>query len=282
LTGSISWSIDGVVAGTGGSLLTTLSDGNHTITASVTDSGGNTTDETISLTVGIPTVATSVSVDSISYTTEGGRRGDKNLLVTVALIDDLGNPNSGASVSIQLNLDSGASWTSSATTGDDGTMRLRLRNAPAGVYSTVITNVAAGSLNWDDTTPTNSYSKGGAGNVSVASESAVLESVSPETVLPEAGEPSADIVNVLRPVLYFETTSFQAVLDDDDSDVVRRESGHVDVTTFVAVTHVTADFTQQTIEDGETEQHEADGNQDVEEFFGTLIDPETLALRMFS
>ena len=53
LTGSLSWSsdLDGVI-GLGGSFSTVLSDGSHTITASVTDSGGASGSDSISVTVG--------------------------------------------------------------------------------------------------------------------------------------------------------------------------------------------------------------------------------------
>lgn len=50
--------------GTGGSFSTTLSDGIHTITASVTDSGGKTGSDSISITVG--TASPEIAVDSIT------------------------------------------------------------------------------------------------------------------------------------------------------------------------------------------------------------------------
>ena len=55
LTGSLVWTsnIDGLI-GTGGSFSTTLSDGDHTITASVTDSGGKTGSDFVTVTVGAP------------------------------------------------------------------------------------------------------------------------------------------------------------------------------------------------------------------------------------
>ena len=55
LTASLVWtsSIDGQI-GTGGSFSTILSDGNHTITAEVTDSGGKTRSDSIGITVGTP------------------------------------------------------------------------------------------------------------------------------------------------------------------------------------------------------------------------------------
>ncbi len=89
LTESLVWtsSIDGQI-GSGGSFSTTLSDGNHTIAASVTDSDGAIGSDSVSITVGSPPAeATTVSVDSVTYSTEG-----LHLFITVALVDDLGDP----------------------------------------------------------------------------------------------------------------------------------------------------------------------------------------------
>ena len=154
LTTSLVWTsdIDGQI-GTGGSFSTTLGDGSHTITASVTDSGGKTGSASIGITVGTPpSEPTSVSVDSITYATEGGKNGDKHLLITVALVD----PVSGASVSIRLdNTNTGQSWIGTGTTGTDGTVTFSLKNAPSGCYTTTVTDVTASGLTWDDTSPAN-------------------------------------------------------------------------------------------------------------------------------
>jgi len=162
LTASLVWtsSIDGQI-GTGGSFETTLSDGNHTITASVTDSGGKTGSASISITVGTPpSEPTTVSVSTISYATNGGRDGKKHLSVTIALVDDLGNPVSGASVSIKLdNTTTGQSWTGAGTTGTDGTVTFSLNNAPSGWYTTAVTDVTAEGLDWDGVTPENEFCK---------------------------------------------------------------------------------------------------------------------------
>ena len=161
LTAGLVWTsdIDGQI-GTGGSFSTTLSDGSHTITASVTDSGGKTGSNSIKITVGAPSGATTVSVSSISYVTEGGRDGKKHLYVTVAVVDDLGSPVAEASVSIKLdNTTTAQSWTGTASTGADGTVTFSLKNAPSGTYTTIVTDVTADGLIWDGSTPDNSYEK---------------------------------------------------------------------------------------------------------------------------
>ncbi len=163
LTASLVWTSDiNGETGTGGSFSTTLSDGNHTITASATDSGGKTGSDSISITVGEPPAeATTVSVDLIEYAVAGGRNHDKNLLITVTLADDLGNIVAGASVSIRLdNTTKNRSWTGTSTTGTNGTVTFSLRNAPSGWYTTVVTNVTVAGLKWDpEDTPPNGFDK---------------------------------------------------------------------------------------------------------------------------
>lgn len=161
LTAGLSWesSIDGSI-GTGGSFsLSSLSDGNHNITASVTDSGGKTGSASISITVGTPSEPTTVSVSTITYATEGGRDGKKHLNVTIALIDDLGNPVSGASVSIDLVLNGSLYASGTGTTGTDGTVTFSAKNAPSGCYTTTVTDVTAEGLTWDGVTPENGFCK---------------------------------------------------------------------------------------------------------------------------
>jgi len=113
-------------------------------------------------TAAAPTTATAVSVDSITYATEGGKNKDKHLLITVALMDDLGNTVSGAPVSITLTRDLGGSWSGSGTTGENGTVTFSLRNAPSGCYTETGT-VSAQGLTWDgiwpDSLPTDPFCK---------------------------------------------------------------------------------------------------------------------------
>ncbi|MFQ5894266.1 MAG: S8 family serine peptidase [Nitrospinota bacterium] len=161
LTASLVWTsdIDGQI-GTGGSFSTTLSDGNHTVTASATDSGGKSGTASISITVGSPPpTPTTVSVASITYATEGGKNADKHLLITVALVDDLGNPVAGASVSIDLYRDGSLIASGTGTTGTGGTVTFSRKNASSGCYTTTVTDVTAAGLTWDDLTPANEFCK---------------------------------------------------------------------------------------------------------------------------
>jgi len=155
ITAALTWtsSIDGAI-GTGGSFSTALSDGDHTITAQVTDIGGKTNSESITITLGTPPVTgTTVGVDSITYTTNGGKGGDRHLIVSVHVSNDSGNDVSDASVSIRLSNEN-SSWTAIGTTSSTGNASFSLKNAPSGTYTTKITNVIASGLIWDGITPT--------------------------------------------------------------------------------------------------------------------------------
>ncbi len=138
-------SIDGLI-GTGGSFDTIiLSDGVHTISATVMDSGGKSGIAAISITVGTPPAALTVGVAAIDYATSGGRGGTKNLRITITL-DELIE---GASVSISLTSTSSGSWTGTGTTGSSGSVTFSLRNAPSDCYNTAVTDVGADGFEWD-------------------------------------------------------------------------------------------------------------------------------------
>lgn len=101
-----------------------------------------------------PSPSGTVSVTSIVHTLSGGGSGDKDLRVRVNVADDAGDPVAGASVDIRLSLDAPATtWTGSASTGSDGSVTFRLRNAPSGCYSTEVTDLTAAGLDWDNVQP---------------------------------------------------------------------------------------------------------------------------------
>jgi len=148
---SLDWSSDpdGPI-GMGESFSATLSDGTHTITAEVTDSDGNSGSDSITITVGETSTPTKSSLEPISYQLAGGKNGDKHLLITISLIDDLNSDVSDASVSISISrTGSVIGWTGTSTTGTDGTVTFQLSNARSGCYSTNVTNVVSEPL-WDE------------------------------------------------------------------------------------------------------------------------------------
>jgi subtilisin family serine protease len=100
-----------------------------------------------------------VSVESIDYDTRGGRNSNNHLDITFTLLDDQNNPVANAGVAATLTRSEGGTWNFSGSTGSDGTIRFSLMNHASGSYSTVVTDVSAGGLEWDGVTPVNSYTK---------------------------------------------------------------------------------------------------------------------------
>ena len=148
LTTSVVWSSGSLAASIDATgLATGVSEGTAGIWASL----DGMTSDTATLTITAPpATATIVSVDSITHTTKGGKNGDKDLLITIGVADDLGNAVEGASVSILLsNYTTGQSWIGTGSTRADGTVTFKLRNAPGGCYSTAVFSVVADGLLWD-------------------------------------------------------------------------------------------------------------------------------------
>ncbi|MCH7625096.1 MAG: S8 family serine peptidase [Chloroflexi bacterium] len=154
------WMEDTTVLGTTARITVGFALGSHTVTLTVTDNVGATSSDSVVVTVTEPSpIATSVSVDSITYVTEGGKNSDKHLFITVALLDNFDQAVGGASVSIDLFRDGSFIASGTAPSGADGTLTFSLKNARSGVYTTTVTDVTADSLTWDGATPANSFSK---------------------------------------------------------------------------------------------------------------------------
>ena len=154
ITAGLSWTsnIDGVI-GTGGSFSNTLTDGTHIISAQVTDVGGKTSTDSITMTVGEIINAEETSVNPIVYNLTGGKNNDRHLLVTIHVVDNLGQGVAGAGVSITMDRDTPPpfNYGGSGTTASDGKITFQLSNAKSGCYTT---SVAVDSVPaWDGEQP---------------------------------------------------------------------------------------------------------------------------------
>jgi hypothetical protein len=139
--------------------LSGLSSGTHNVSVTVTDARSISGTGSASFGMQDTSSASSVEVASISYGTTGGKNNDKHLNITVQLSDNLGNPVSGASVSINLNRNGISAGSGTGTTGTSGTVTFVYNNAPSGCYSTTVTDVSATGLSWNGETPTNFFCK---------------------------------------------------------------------------------------------------------------------------
>jgi subtilisin len=156
ITSSVTWaSTDTAVATIDSAGLATGEDaGTTTITAS-----SNSISDTATLTVTAPSEPTAVIVESIIYSTEGGKNQDKHLCIVVALVDNLDNSVADASVSIDVYFEGAYDVSYTGTTGTNGMVTFKKINAPSGTYTTTVTAVTAGELSWDGNTPVNRFPK---------------------------------------------------------------------------------------------------------------------------
>ena len=147
LTASLVWasSIDGQI-GTGGSFSTTLSDDTHTITANVTDSGGETGSASIDITVGTP--SNIIHVSDIAFSAKKAGRNLFLYTTVEVLLEDNITAVDGAKVEMTL-ANGGDLWNFVGDTGSDGTVKFTLK-AQAGDYKATVISVSHNDYDWDD------------------------------------------------------------------------------------------------------------------------------------
>lgn len=159
LAGSVSWtsSIDGGI-GLGGSFSVILSDGNHAITASVTDNDGAPASDSVTITVGSAPAGGAMYVGGIGMAKKG-----PNLNVAVTILEEgAGNPVSGATVNeVLLVHDKNGNgifedcsvdtcWNFSAlTTDSNGRTKYKLLRAPGGNFQFQVNGLSHASLIWN-------------------------------------------------------------------------------------------------------------------------------------
>ncbi|NQE53422.1 Tk-subtilisin [ANME-1 cluster archaeon GoMg3.2] len=152
ITSSVAWESSDTTVATIDSkgLATGVGEGSTEITATL-----GLIRDTAALTVTAPSEPTVVIVESINYSTEGGKNQDRHLCIAVALldVDNPENPVADASVSIEVYRGESPYVTYTGTTGTDGTVTFKKNNAPSGTYTTTVTAVTAGELTWDGITP---------------------------------------------------------------------------------------------------------------------------------
>jgi hypothetical protein len=142
------YDLTGVPAGSAD--LTASLAGYEDATATVAVTDGNTTTWSPTLTA---VSVTSASVNSIDYSTEGGRGGNKHLLIDVPLVDGDLSPIAGAIVTISMTRDTVSIGSASGTTDAGGVAHFTVKNANGGHYVTTVVDVVAAGFDWDGVQP---------------------------------------------------------------------------------------------------------------------------------
>jgi subtilisin family serine protease len=106
-----------------------------------------------------PPSGASVIVQSVTYSTRGGRNSDNHLDITITVLDDDGSAVVDAAVAATLMRDEGGSWSFSGSTGSNGTVQFSLINHGIGCYNTSVTSVSKSGYAWDSVTPENDHCK---------------------------------------------------------------------------------------------------------------------------
>lgn len=143
--------------GSGSYTILDVAPGTYAVSASATGYQSSTqsvtvvenTTSTANFNLSPVTQATTVSVKSISHSTEGGKNGTAHLIIIATLADNLGNPVAGAAVNINIDLNGVFYKTFTGTTATDGKVSFKINNAPSGAYKVTVTNVSASGLVWD-------------------------------------------------------------------------------------------------------------------------------------
>lgn len=100
------------------------------------------------------------NVESITYSTFGGKLNDKHLLVNIKVVDASTQVGlSSAEVNLEVFVDGVSYMTSSVTTSTDGIGEWKLLNAPSGQYEIKVLSLAHADYLWDDSAKSLGFDK---------------------------------------------------------------------------------------------------------------------------
>ncbi len=128
--------------------ITGLSNGTHNLSVSVTDTRSLTGNKSRSFEKSDAAVA-QMHIESISYGLAGGKNKDRNLLISVEIMDSNSMAVVGAIVSIELYRGGSFIGSGSGDTSTNGVITFQLRNASSGCYNTTVSSVIHGDYEYD-------------------------------------------------------------------------------------------------------------------------------------
>jgi subtilisin len=134
-------------------------DGQHTVMAKATDTAGQTSSSSVTVTVknAAPPATGKMSVSSITYSLAGYSNADLN--VTINVVSGAGTPQANAYVWAYLYHNGQVCLTPIGATNANGSFSFKLIRAAAGTYTAKLMRVTATGQTWDGVTPTNSFTK---------------------------------------------------------------------------------------------------------------------------
>jgi len=132
--------------------------GQHTLTATATDTTGQKASQSVTVMVqNASAVARTVSVDSITYSAAGDTQA--GLDITLHVVNDLGSPVRNAYIWTRVYLNGQLYTVPAGVTNSDGSVTFKLARAPSGTYETRVARVVVAHLTWDGVTPANKFTK---------------------------------------------------------------------------------------------------------------------------
>ena len=158
LTSALQWTsdIDGPL-GSSGTLSVTLSEAVHTVQATVTDSGGASSSESVQVTVSSPAPLTQLHIESFQYANlplEGDRTP---LEVTLRVVAAANQPVDRAKVIARIRAGK-RTWKREGRTDSNGYVTLTIRPVyRSECYTTIVKQVRLADAEWDDVVPANQF-----------------------------------------------------------------------------------------------------------------------------
>lgn len=128
---------------------TSFTDGSHTVSATATDTIGQTDNGFVGVTVQntVPSGTMHVSAIDMSYTKQGP---NYKVATQVTIADENGAPVSGATVNLSIDIPGGGTATGSGTTGTNGTVTFNYNaGRTTGTYVATVTSVSHSSYTYN-------------------------------------------------------------------------------------------------------------------------------------
>ncbi|MBT4514857.1 MAG: S8 family serine peptidase [Chloroflexi bacterium] len=119
--------------------------------------GNNSSSQTLTVTSppSSPVEPGKVSIEPVTWWSEGGKNRDRHLRLSMTLLDGVAAAVEGAVISVSITHESGKTKVLSGNSGTDGNVEFRINGAVAGLYTLIVTNLSHELNDWDGEQPSN-------------------------------------------------------------------------------------------------------------------------------